>query len=259
MSANPKLDLAPIRYSQIKLFARSPFHAKFAIDQQAKGLDLYDDTPAKRLGRLAHSIALGTEIPAVFPGDRRGTKLWDAFVADNPGREIVKQDEFDQAQAMADSLTFHDEALRLLQGEREKTIIAKIAGRLCRSTPDVHLTGEHLTELKTTTDASPDRFPWQALRLGYHGQMAMQKDVVMAAGHPEPKRLAIVVVEIKPPFAVAVYQLTPAAEDFGRSFYRLHLERMLVSEASDFWPGYPQGVLDVPPERDEYIPDGESD
>lgn len=260
MSANPQPApaLAPLRYSQITLMAKSPAHAKYALDQQAKGLDNWDDTPSKRMGRLAHSVFLGTELPAIFPGDRRGTKVWDAFVEANPGREIVKQDEFDVAQAMADALAAHEEAAYLLRGEREKTIFARIAGRECRSTPDVHLVREHATDLKSTTDASPDRFHWQAAKLGYFGQMAMQKDMVIAAGLPSPARLAIVAVENKAPYVVTVFELTPAAEEYGRRFYRLHLERLLVCEASNDWPGYGPGVLDAPLEDVELIgSDGE--
>lgn len=245
----PKLEIPPLRYSRLKLMGRSPAHCRYALDQDLAGVAGWDDTPARRLGRLAHAIFLGQPLPAVFTGARRAGKEWDAFLEANAGREVVKQDEFDQAQAMAASLSANDEARELLTGKYiEHTLYFDIAGRNCRATPDVFEPGKYLTDLKTTSDASPDRFPWQALKLGYHGQLTFYKDAVIAAGLPAPERLAIVAVESKPPHVTNVFQFTERAEDFGRRTWRLWFEQFMNCERSGAWPGYIQGVLDAPDE-----------
>jgi hypothetical protein len=249
MSANPKpLAIAPLRYSRLKLMAKSPAHVRYALDQDLAGKDNWDDTPSRRLGRLAHAVFLGQPLPTVFPGDRRG-KAWTEFKEAHAGEDIVKQEELDTAIAMALELSKHEEAAPLLKGEIERTIFFEIAGRPCRTTPDVHMVRRHVTDLKSTTDASPERFPWQALKLGYHGQIAMQVDGIIAAGMPEPERKAIVAVETKPPYVVNVFALTPDAIEFGRATYRGWFERFRVSEDSNCWPGYIPGVLDAPQER----------
>jgi len=251
--AAPRVALAPLRYSRLKLMAKSPAHCRFALDQDLAGVEDWDDTPSRRLGRLAHAVFLEQPLPVVFPGPRRAGKEWDAFKAANADREIVKQEELETALAMAAALRNHDEARELLRGgDIERTIFYELAGRACRSTPDVHWNGKHLTDLKSTTDASPERFPWQALKLGYHGQMAMQFDAILAVGMKMPARIAIVAVENRAPFVVNVFPLTPDAIEFGRRVYRSYFEQFLVCEQNNHWPGYAQGVLTAPPDSEGF-------
>jgi hypothetical protein len=251
MSANPKPALLPLRYSVLKQMGRSPLHAFYAMQHPEAG-----ETPSMKMGRLTHAVALGQPLPLVWPGDRRG-KEWLAFRDANEGREIVKQDELDIALAMASCLEAHPEASRLLRGVRETTVYFDVAGRHCRATPDV-LGDGWIADLKTTSDASPVRFPWQALRLGYHGQLAFYKDAVIEAKAGDPRELWIVAIESKEPYAVATYQLTDAAEDFGRRMWRSWFEQFRVCEESNLWEGYGPGVLDAPAEGVELVgADGE--
>lgn len=242
--------LVPLRFSILKHVAQSPAHAKWAMDHERP------DTSAMRFGRLVHSCFLGSNVPTVYEGDRRGNK-WKQFVADHPGEDIVKSDEFEQASQMAAALHAHKEARTLLMGKREQTILFDFAGRPCRVTPDA-FTAKHLTDLKSTGDAGPKRFPWHALRMGYHAQLAWAKDGLLAAGYPAPEELSLVAIETRPPYAVGVYVLTERAEDFGRRTYRMWLEEFLNCERSNHWPGYPFGTLDAPEDALELIgSDGE--
>lgn len=245
MSANPKPEVLPLRFSWLKQIAKSPAHARYAMEH---GID---DTPYLRLGRLAHCVALGTPVGPVWKGDRRG-KEWLAFKAEHDGEDIVTEKEFEVAEQMGQAIAAHPEASYLLSGVREQTLHFSMSGRLCRSTPDSRHV-KALCDLKSTTDASPARFPWHALRLGYHAQLAMQKDACEVTGLSVPEELAIVAAEVKPPFAVAVYHLTERAEDFGRRTYRLWLEQFLNCERSGVWPGYPMGTLDAPEEGVELV------
>lgn len=240
-------DILPLRFSWLKQIAKSPAHALYAMEHDI------DDTPYLRLGRLVHSIVLGEFANPVWTGDRRG-KEWLAFKAEHEGEDIVTEKEVDQAQAMALALAAHEEASKFLYGIREQTLTFQMAGRNCRATPDArHGAAAHLSDLKSTTNASPHRFPWQALQLGYHAQLAFYKDACVAAGLPPPRELALVAVEVKPPHAVAVYVLTERAEDFGRRTYRLWMEQFLNCERSGVWPGYPMGTLDAPEEGVELV------
>jgi hypothetical protein len=243
--------LAPLRFSVLKKMSLSPAHARYAMQFPDER-----DTPAMRLGRLAHACFLGANVPTVFPGDRRGN-VWKEFKAAHEGEDIVTAEEFDRCSAMAAALHSHQEARSLLMGKREQTVFFDFAGRPCRATPDA-FTPKHLTDLKSTADASPRRFPWTAMRLAYHAQMAWYRDGLVAAGYPAPEELSLVAIEVRPPFAVAVYQMTERAEDFGRRLYRSWLEEFLNCERSGHWPGYPFGTLDAPEDALELVgADGE--
>lgn len=253
MSALPKEDsrAIPLRYGVLKWMARSPAHAIHALYNPVP------DTPYMRLGRLAHAIALGQPIGPVWTGDRRG-KAWLEFKEAHCNEDIVTDSECETASAMAAALAAHDEAAELLSGERELPVLFTIGDRECITHPDVYARGQHLTELKTTQDASPERFPWHAIRMGYHGQVMWQAAGLAAAGLPVPDRKAIVAVETRPPFAVCCFVLTPRAEDFGTRTWRLWFERFINCEKSGAWPGYPAGLIDAPEEGAELIgADGE--
>lgn len=234
--------LAPLRIGDLAWIAKSPAHCKWHLDHPSK------PTPAMRLGSLAHAILLGKAMPVVYPGKARRGKEFEAFKASYPEDEAIYLDsELEEARGIARGLMDHGEAFKLLLGRREETVLWEFNGRTCRGTPDSFNTQESiLTDLKTTVDAGPQRFPWQALRLAYHAKTAWYLDGLRAAGVANLDRAFLVAVESKPPFSVATYELTERAIDFGRKLYRSWLEQFLVCERSGQWPGYPLGVLDAP-------------
>jgi hypothetical protein len=215
-----------------------------------------------RFGRLAHSLYLGAQageaVPVVFDGERRGNK-WKEFCEQNKDKDIVTASEFERVAEMASQLHLHKEAVSLLMGQRERTILFESAGRPCRATPDV-VSADHLVEIKTTTDASPGRFPYTAMRLAYHAQLAFYLNAVgsVRSGFGVPKTVAIVAIEVKPPFAVAVYRLSDRAIDFGERLWRGWFEEFRVCEESGIWPGYPAALtLDAPETLELVGADGE--
>lgn len=243
--------MEPLRFSVLKQMAKSPAHARHAMQHELA------PTTAMRFGTLSHSIFLGKGVPVVYEGERRGN-AWKEFKAANEGEEIVTSEEFGRASEMAVALHSHKEARNLLLGTREQTILFDFAGRPCRATPDVYAPGAHLTELKTTQDASPERFPYIAARLAYVPQLVFYKDGIGIAGLRLPEALYIVAIETKPPFAVCVFSVTERMEDFARRMYRGWIEQFLVCEQSDTWNGYPMGLLDAPEDALQLIgADGE--
>lgn len=244
----------PLRIGVLAQMAKSPAHCKYALEHE---------TPATRtmnLGTLTHAILLGKNMPVVYGGGARRGKEWTAFKESHPeGTEIFLDSELELARQLAGSLMQHPEAYRLLLGRREETITWGIGGRSCRGTPDVfNTTTGVLADLKTTVDASPRAFSYQALRLAYHAKLAWYLDGLNAAKIGSFDRAYIVAIENKPPFAVGTFQLTERALDFGRKLYSTWLERFLVYERSAVpWPGYLPEVLDAPEEALELSIDGE--
>ena len=236
--------LAPVHFSTLKLMARSPAHYHDAL------LHRTEPTAAMRLGTAVHAMVLGEWKPlAVWTGGTRRGKEWEIFKAVNAGCEIITLDEHATATAIADAITRDPLAAELFMRctIRESVVDWTIGDRQCCGRPDA-FGPDVLVELKTTSDANPAKFPWQASRLGYHAQMAWYLDALGRDGYERTPY--IVAVETKPPFVVQSFELTPDAIDFGRRCYRLWLERLLVCEASESWPGYSQCIepLAGPPE-----------
>lgn len=236
----------PVHYSRLRHIGRSPLHYYQAVTGP------HEDTLGMRMGRLIHSLVLGGPF-VVYEGTRRG-KAWDEFATAHDGEEIVTVSEFDAAVPVAEAVTAHADAQRLLAGQRELALEWVAAGRKAAGRLDC-LGSSFVTDLKSTTNSEPGWFGRHAVKMGYHAQLAWYMDGVEAAGLPAPQDAFIVAVEAKAPYAVVCYQLTPRALDMGRRTYRLWLERLAVCEQSNFWPGYVQSVtpLDVPEDETLWI------
>ena len=226
----------PVRWSYLRELRRSPAHYLHALTAERL------ETPAMRLGTAVHSLVFGQENFDVWTGTRCG-KDWDLFKAEHDGRTILTNDEAVTAGNIAAAVTASPLAVRVLTGDQERRIHWTEAGRACAGTPDVIGAG-FLADLKTTADASPERFPFQARKMGYHGQLCWYRN---GYGHTigtdgSDLDLYIVAVESKPPHPVTVFQLTPSAIDMGERTWRACFERLLVCEASGSWPGYTEAV-----------------
>lgn len=102
--------------SSLDQFAKSPAHYKHAIINGNRSAA----TSAMLLGSAFDTLLLTPDLfqqtYAVVPEVRRGTKAWDEFVAENPGKQLIKIDEMDQIHAMAIAVKKHPEAAKLLTG-----------------------------------------------------------------------------------------------------------------------------------------------
>ena len=227
---------SPVRWSTLREMRRSPAHYRHALTAPRV------ETPAMRLGTAVHALVFGTDSFDVWSGIRRG-KEWEAFKSDHDGVTIINQDELETASAIARSVTENPLARRMLFGDQERRIEWAEAGRDCAGTPDVIGDG-FLTDLKTTTDASPERFPFQARKMAYHAQLSWYRNGYgrFAGLDVRDFDLFIVAVEVKPPYPVTAWLLSPSAVDMGERIWRSCFERLLVCEASDQWPGYSDAI-----------------
>lgn len=237
----------PVHFTRLRHMSRSPAHYRSAI------LETKDPSPAMRFGQLVHAVLFRQPF-VVWPRHRRG-KDWDAFEAEHAGELIATQEDFDRSRRMADAIGAKAYATRVLSGMHEVEVRGSILGRRCEGRADV-LGDGYCTELKTTSNAHPERFQRGAMALGYHGQIPWYLDL---AGHPDWGG-HIVAVESAPPFAVTVFDLTPRIMAEGRKLTRLWMEQLLNCERSDAWPDYVQCPVpfDFPDaEGEQLIIDGE--
>ncbi len=248
------IDVRPaVHFSVLKAMAQSPMHYAYRCATPR------EDAKHFRLGRALDARVFGTSKVVVYDGERRGAK-WHAFESANPGVDIITRKEEPLVHGMAAALLRRPDALELLRGERQKLIEWAIAGRPCAGTPDA-FTPERIVDLKSARNVSPERFPYEARRLGYHAQLAWYLEGLALSGRARPSTAYIVAVESVPPHPVTVFELTERALDPGARTWRLWFERMRACEESGVWPGYSEAIvpLDVAEESDGFslVVDGE--
>ena len=245
------------RASLLKQFAKSAAHARAYIDGGST-----DETLSQRLGSGTHALLFrdkpvveykggeftppGAKKPKTYTAVRSG-ECWEAFKAQHAGAVILNTKEMATAEAMAAAIRGDMDASRLLfaKGTKYETRIEwEMHGRRCSGTIDAFgpLAGDALVDLKSTVDASPAKFPWQARKLGYTAQLAFYLAGLELAGYGR-REPYIVAVENAPPFCVQTYKLTAADIDEGRWQVEAWLERLIECEASGIWPAYSDGIL----------------
>lgn len=243
--ARPEIDprTVPVRFSNLKHMARSALHYWDAVQLDRQ------DTLAMRLGRGAHAMVLG--MPVVkWVGKTRNGKVWDKFKDAHPDAEILNRKEWAVAEGMANAIRRHPIAAPLLfEGTvLEEQIEWEWLGRKCTSRPDCRRGTEHVTDLKTTQCAEPNKFKRDAMYRGYNAQLAFYGLAVEHLTGVRPESLYVVAVESKRPYAVTVLRMDEDARIQGEKLCRIWFEQLLVCESSNTWPAYTDAIatFDLP-------------
>lgn len=228
----------PVRFSNLKRMAQSPAHYLCAVARS---------NAAMERGSAVHSLVLGGPRVICFSGKVRRGAEWEKFRASNPDAIILTETEHAKAIDMAAAVMSNPVAMSALEGIREKEVNWSFLGRACQSHIDV-IGGSYVTELKTCAVGQPDRFGYNALKYGYHAQLAFYMEAVREAGLGNPSEAYIVAVESYAPYVVTTLKLTERALEHGARLYRLWFERLLACEAAGEFPGYCNSIvpLDAP-------------
>lgn len=209
-----------------------------------------EPTPAMRFGTLVHALVLapatfGDEFALVDAINRRtNAGKADYAALRESGKLAITGTEYRAALEIVKAIRNHPVAGGLFKGgEPEKVLIVArephrlpLKGRLDWLNPQ-----PAIVELKTATDASREGFLRAVYRHGYHLSAAYYRRLVSeATGTPETDiPHTFVVVEPKPPYAVAVY---PTSEDLlaeGRERWTTNLARFDDCWIANDWPSYP--------------------
>jgi hypothetical protein len=236
------MPLVPVRFSHLKLMALSPAHYLAATVKE---------TPAIERGRALHSIILGGQRVTYYEGKVRRGKDYDLFCRENKDAQVLTRRDFDAVNGMAEAVFANKRAMEVLQGQHELEVDWQYLGRACQSHIDcLGPGGEYVTELKSTMSSSPEKFSYQAARMGYFAQVAFYRQAVLEARLGTPRTVYFVAIEQAPPHVVSVFEATPHALESGDKAVRAWFERLLGCEAANDWPGYVQDIvpLDTPNE-----------
>jgi len=240
-----------INHSVLRLFERSPAHAKAEMDNPP------EQTKAQLLGRAVHSAVLEPKtfgsLYAVGPGGDRRTKAvkaaWAEFLEANQGKTVLTGDEFSTCTRVSAAVWANPIANRLLSGtgSNEVTLIWKSSGVACKARLDRAtrvIDKVVVGDIKTTDDASPAAFARSAAKYRYHTQAAWYLDGIQWITG-EHARFLLVAVEKVEPFGVAVYELDQLSLEQGRHDCARWLQSYKTCKALDSWPCYAEAITEL--------------
>jgi exodeoxyribonuclease VIII len=233
-----------ISKSGLDLINKSPAHFKWARENPV------EQTPAMRIGSLTHLAVLEPDsfssecvvVPSIDRRTKAGKADWDAFVAENPGRELITSEEHSKFMAIRDAVYAHSIAgklLRKIEAVEVSTFWEDLETAVgCKCRPDAVLQNGMLLDLKTTTDAGQG-FALSVRKFRYHVQAAFYGDG-MGGGDMHP--MIFVAVETSPPHLVCCHVIAPDSLQCGRETYKRNLRTFAECQATGVWPGYPETI-----------------
>lgn len=240
--------LPGVNWSTLKDMAKSPLHYRHRVSEPR------EDTPRMGMGRAVHTAVLEPDRfvleYAVWSGPRRAGKDYEAFVAANPGRTILRADEYERCLTMRDAVRGNRDARKLLRRGQPEVVLKWVDPwtRLrCKARLD-WLDRGALTDLKTTASIDALDFGRLAGRMLYHGQLAFYRGGLDATEHPKTP-VRILAVEADPPHDVGVFVLPGDVLDAGFDLVDELLRKVRKHRSSRRWPGRYQGeqLLELPP------------
>lgn len=225
------LDKRPLSYSSLKHFARSPIH--FVQHRLAE----IERRPELIFGGMFHCLLLQPEkfdeyfaiMPDVNLRTKEGKAIMAEFEVANLGKQLVTQSDYNNAKIMAEAIKDNPVASKYLSGCEEfekrlewtdkKTDLKQIA----------YLDGigaighdNYVLEIKTTTDATPDKFQRDAFNYMYYLQAAMY--VQALSRYRLFPRLVYIVIEKAAPFGISVFTVDDDFINYGKQMHRKLLD-----------------------------------
>jgi hypothetical protein len=227
-----------VRFSTLKEMRRSPLHYRYREQNPL------EDTPRLMLGRACHTAVLEIERflldYALFEGERRAGKVWEAFEAQHADKTILKRPEYDLCLDMRKAVMAHPVAASYLAKGRAEQVVTwtdGATGLACKARLDwiCDAPGKAaLLDLKTTGCVETTLFASTAARMGYHAQLAFYRQGLIANGLLVPAK--IVAVEAAPPHDVAVFDVDEMLHAGDEEVGEL-LAAVASCRASGEWPG----------------------
>jgi len=240
----------PVNWSTLKYMRHSPRMYRYMLANPRP------DTDALKLGRALHTAVYeedqfrlryavmpkfhagqndDTAIRNGYEGGKQAKAIWEA---DHAGVEILPADMYSRVVGMRNALMEDTVACRMIVGgfaEQPVTWDDHSTGIACRGRVD-HVNG-CLSDLKSARDAGPVWFPRDAVKYGYHAQLAFYADGLEANGVILMEQPALIVVESAAPYDVVVYRFTEDQLAVGRAVYRRCLDRLAECRRDNHWPG----------------------
>lgn len=244
----------------------TPAHVKAWATSKDEG-----DTPAKVFGKAYHCRVFEPEVfaatyalpPVDPPRDLRHLRnaktpseatlesiaWWDAYAAENAGKIILSQEQFELIEEMLAGLKANPLVNKLLfvdEGDNEVTLrwVDPETGVVCKARADRWLRKLRvMLDLKSTEDAFLDTFARSVEKYGYHIQHSHYSAGAAACGEPLDEYL-IVAQEKEAPYLARIFRVDAGAESRGFELRERGLQTLKRCIETDTWPGY-TGITEI--------------
>lgn len=240
-------DLACVARGDLLSFMKTPAHF---VARRRQPYEVSTKSQTLRFGRAAHVLILEPEKfrdlfqiipsfgPLQSPANRAKKAAW--FSELPPEACAVTLEEMTTLFGMVRALISHQDARDLLMegvAEASGYYADPVTGLKLRIRPDFikHTIGA-LIDFKTTIDASSEAFQRSFWKYRYDFQLAMYAEGVRLITGRDPKFVAIVAMEKKPPYRCEVYTYDKSELRLGYEDYRKALDGLAVCLDSDTWP-----------------------
>ena len=199
--------------SDLDLINRSPLHYINAA-QNPK-----EQTESMLFGSVVHKLVLepetfAAEYIAAPKCDRRtkeGKARWQEFIDNITTETVISEEMLTEATAVAEAIRKNPVADKLLKGGKSEESYFwtdSVTGIECKCRPDYLRPDGIVVDLKTTENASPEKFVKSAYDYRYYVQAWWYLHGLKQCGI-DAHDFIFIAVEKKPPYAVCVY----AADD----------------------------------------------
>lgn len=215
-----------------------------------EGEDEEKTSAALAFGSLSHLLTLQ---PQEFDSQYAVTdlnlatkegKAWKAALSD--GIQIVKNDDYEKAQMMAEAVRDHPQAKMLFQNYiAEEPIYWTFDGVPCKAKPDIvaEVFGRrYIADLKTTESVNPEAIRKSIAKWGYHRQAAWYLAGMEAVGKP-CDAFIFIFVEKTYPYLVTMCQLDEDALAKGMEECLRAVSTLKECQASGTWPCYTREII----------------
>ena len=249
-----------IRRSDLWKMEDSPEKFKYFLEHPV------EQTPAMAFGSACHKMVLEPKdfcneyvvAPMLDRRTKAGKEMYEQFLAENEGKAIVGNDDFDVMCEMRDAIKNCPLADKLIngKGETEKVFFwtDKETGEKCKIKTDRLVKYNrrwYVVDYKTCVNADTFRFNSDIWKMGYHFQAGMYTEGVMVAKKLRKRPgFLFVAQEKKPPYSVNVIEVPEDVMNAGIAKFHELLRKYHECKEADLWAGYITG--DVP--NDAFVP-----
>jgi exodeoxyribonuclease VIII len=248
-----------LSHSMLSCLAQSPMECKMRYVDDPPTLPK-KDSAAFAMGHAVHCLALEpnefSNRFAIAPKcDRRtnaGKAQWAQFLVDCEGKELLDDQEYEDAMACVQALNNHPEFAAIMAQPRRVEVPFEfdLFGHRFKAKPDCIVDSMRLIlDIKTTDDASPHRWQWSAVDYGYHRQQFIYQVALDKAKGERYRFIFAVVEKPKPstrgiPPTVALYELDSETMGMGRDDTWRLVQDYEDRTASGFWQQpYSSGIV----------------
>ena len=228
--------------SDLDLINRSPLHYINAVENPK------EQTESMLFGSVVHKLVLepetfAAEYIAAPKCDRRtkeGKARWQEFIDNITTETVISEEMLTEATAVAEAVRKNPVADKLLKGGKSEESYFwtdSVTGIECKCRPDYLRPDGIVVDLKTTENASPEKFVKSAYDYRYYVQAWWYLHGLKQCGI-NAHDFIFIAVEKKPPYAVCVYAADDLMLQLGEREAVKNLHTYAECEKSGIWYGY---------------------